>query len=383
MINIRIHKYYFVIICTTLLLMSGVAMGASKSISLEGGDSYLDHVGFVSELGEDVDMVVKLRFDEGSNQLTVSAMSYFTLFGYEQDVRYGSIVRWKKLKPEKMPYVVESDPGSKFRLTKELRHSLRPHKRKHIFQNWLEAKGASYDSGKYSMVNDYLERVYTIGEGVDVVELSLNEIMVSGLPKIKHKGKKRKYKFYASKDLNADYSVEIVRDPCLGADELIELSGADLSTIMLSYNTLSGMQATHTDNSSMDSLTMFDSFKSVMVKQFAAKENTSECPTVIDNIAKYNQYVDSIQLVKGYYAAPQLDPKIFYDVARKLDNYTTRWSLSSDEVERADIVTTINQLIAESQEQIDTQVSIQGELFSAVNLYEQAVNAFYLITGAK
>ena len=86
-----------------LILCSGCAAMAQtvKQIEVAGDEPYVDHVALVPG-STDMDLLVKIAFNEPENSLTVSLISYRRLFVFQSDVRYSHVVRWHKLKPEKL-----------------------------------------------------------------------------------------------------------------------------------------------------------------------------------------------------------------------------------------------------------------------------------------
>ncbi len=384
------YIYHKIVIATLVVLYLACesVIGASvadnatlRDIQLRGGESYADHISFMT--GDDeVDLIVKLRFDESANTLTVSALSYFNLLGFEQDVRYGSIIKRRKFKCDKMPYVMESDPAAKYKTTRKLRSGMKPHKRHSIFSSWVEAKGASFEMGKYNVVNDYLERCYNVSADVSNVEVLLHDMLVMDSPE-KSSKKRVRYDIFAKQDLNINYKVELLRDPCLGEDEALESSATALNNIMKSYGVLTKLGGADPNNRSLDSLNIFNSLKNKMTELYQRSEQHSDCPDVLRNMERYNNYIDSIAVVKGYYLAPEIDPAIVYDAARRVDRYNTKWSLTTDEVEKHDIEAECSELIRDIEAKLEEQDRPSDDLNRAMELFWSAESNFYFITSAQ
>ena len=103
-----------------------------RKIQIAQDASYTDHVSLKKD-SKDMDLMVKFVFDEPNNVLTVSLVSYRNLFVFQNDVRYKQVVKHKKLRPDRFPYVVEADAEAKYKLTKELRKQIVGSKKKHVF----------------------------------------------------------------------------------------------------------------------------------------------------------------------------------------------------------------------------------------------------------
>ena len=105
-----------------------------KRIEVSGTTPYVDHVSLMPG-SSDMDLLVKIAFDEPNNSLTVSLISYRKLFVFQADVRYAQVVRRRRLQPDRLPYPVESDEQARYVLTKPVKKSLGT-ARKYVFKRW-------------------------------------------------------------------------------------------------------------------------------------------------------------------------------------------------------------------------------------------------------
>ena len=165
-----------------------------KQIEVAGNAPYVDHISLIPGT-TDMDLLVKISFNESSNKLTVNLISYRKLFVFQDNVRYSHAVRFRKLRPNRLPYVVESDEKARYKMMKPLRKSIKP-KRKHIFKQWIEYEGLQPQPTEYKMVNDYIEQTFDILHEVADVSITLRDILVmseqTGLePQIQHFYQKR------------------------------------------------------------------------------------------------------------------------------------------------------------------------------------------------
>ena len=182
-----------------------------KQIEVAGNAPYVDHISLIPGT-TDMDLLVKISFNEPSNKLTVNLISYRKLFVFQDNVRYSHAVRFRKLRPNRLPYVVESDEKARYKMMKPLRKSIKP-KRKHIFKQWIEYEGLQPQPTEYKMVNDYIEQTFDILHEVADVSITLRDILVMS----EQTGRKKiKYNLFFQTDLNRRYNFSIKRDPCFG-----------------------------------------------------------------------------------------------------------------------------------------------------------------------
>ena len=128
----RTHILKLLLTLPVLCLMAAPMKAQTvKNISVSAGTSYTDHIA-LSEDSRDSDIMVKFVFDEDNNTLTVSALSYRTLFVFREASRYKAVVSHKNLIPDRLPYVADADKGSKFPLSKGLVKSIPSPKKKYI-----------------------------------------------------------------------------------------------------------------------------------------------------------------------------------------------------------------------------------------------------------
>ena len=86
-----------------------------KKIRVSQNESYTDHISLNSQ-NKDMDLIVKIVFNEQENVLVVSLISYRNLFVFQDNVRYSQVVKRRKLRPDRLPYVVESEEKAKYKV---------------------------------------------------------------------------------------------------------------------------------------------------------------------------------------------------------------------------------------------------------------------------
>ena len=347
-----------------------------KNISVSAGTSYTDHIA-LSEDSRDSDIMVKFVFDEDNNTLTVSALSYRTLFVFREASRYKAVVFHKNLIPDRLPYVADADKGSKFPLSKGLVKSIPSPKKKYIFNRWIEYEGLQPAPADYKMVNDYIEQTFQILGARNSVSVTLRDLLL--LEPVK----KSRWQLLQGRDLNARYQIRIQRNPCLGRDEEIAEAQANVETVKAAYENFNKIYASGTVPS-MDALKTYKETKDVLLTQFTAKQGQSPCPLLQEATDQYNHYVDSIANHFCRIEAPEepgevktLDIKMIYAQARQIDKSVARYLVSNDELERYDLVTQCNEIIKDISGILSRYPYVMSaEEENAVRVYRQAEQYF-------
>ena len=373
----RTHILKLLLTLPVLCLMAAPMKAQTvKNISVSAGTSYTDHIA-LSEDSRDSDIMVKFVFDEDNNTLTVSALSYRTLFVFREASRYKAVVSHKNLIPDRLPYVADADKGSKFPLSKGLVKSIPSPKKKYIFNRWIEYEGLQPAPADYKMVNDYIEQTFQILGARNSVSVTLRDLLLL------EPMKKSRWQLLQGRDLNARYQIRIQRNPCLGRDEEIAEAQANVETVKAAYENFNKIYASGTVPS-MDALKTYKETKDVLLTQFTAKQGQSPCPLLQEATDQYNHYVDSIANHFCRIEAPEepgevktLDIKMIYAQARQIDKSVARYLVSNDELERYDLVTQCNEIIKDISGILSRYPYVMSaEEENAVRVYRQAEQYF-------
>ena len=371
------------------LLLPLVAMGFAasilqaqtvKTITVSNEASYTDHIS-LGEDSRDMDVMVKFIFDEQKNVLTVSALSYRHLFVFRDAARYPTVVRHNCLIPDKMPYVVEADPGSKFKLSKPLLKAIPKPKKKYIFKRWLECDGLQPVPMEYKMANDYIEQTFDILQKRSVISVTLRDLYILDQP-----GKPGIYEVARGRDLNTRYQIRILRNPCLGMEEDIATAAGALAEVKAAFENFRKNYAGGSVASD-EAMKTFNDTKVLLLTQFPAKTNTSPCPDLQAANDKYNHYVDSISALsckvnvigaEGLIEdeSKPLDVKLVYTQARQLDKAVSKWLTSKDDLEKEDLVSQCRDIIKDMSSMIQHHPATTAEEQKAVKTYYQAEQYF-------
>lgn len=341
-----------------ILMMAGCLMALGlhaqtvRTITVAQGQSYTDHLSLKVD-SKDMDMMVKFVFDEDANQLSVSLISYRTIFVFWDRVRLKPLVKGRTIRPDQLPYVVTYDPKDKYRITKLFKSTVPKPRKTFYFQRWMDYDGLQPVPQEYNMVNDYITQTFDILNKRNLVTFSLHDIFLMD------KTEKKKYNLYEipfGRDVNIEYQVTIQRNPCLGFGDEIASSQKALEGLTTSFNTLKknygGGKAL-----SQEALKAFEDLKKNLLEQYPPKTDSTPCPDLSSVWDVYNQYVDSVKSIHcvlaqddstgGELGLPTDNGKVILMKARQLDRTVSRWLISKDANERRDLIRSGQGLIDE------------------------------------
>ena len=352
-----------------------------KNITVSQKASYTDHIS-LQEDSRDMDLMVKFIFDEQANTLTVSLLSYRSLFVFREDTRYSQAMKGRCLIPENLPYVVETVPDGKFRLSRALKKSVPKPRKKYVFKRWIEYAGLQPAPMEYKIVNDYIEQVFDVLNKRSFVTITLRDLFV-----MEHKGTSARtlnnYELFFRKDLNTRYQIEIQRDPCTGLEDELLAAQKACASIEKGYSTIKNRYEGKTI--SKTSLPVFEELKDILIKQYPPKEVESPCPDVQETWEIYNSYIDSVKLMKvnvmddgGKAAAPSvpIDEKVVLSQARIIDKSVSRWLLTSDALERRDLEKRCQDIIKDVTAMINSGSATTEIQKKAVQIFRNAERYF-------
>lgn len=345
------RRHFAVVAFMVLALCQAVSAQVSKTVFLTAEKGYTDHISLSKER-QDMDISARFTFDETKNTITVSLVSYRGMFVFNDNVRYSRIFSFGKMNPLKLPYEVAFEPKNKFFSTATLRKTLPSPYRKYMFRRWIEAEGLQPEPVECKMVNDHIEQTFTIVGGRSVVSVTLRDIML-----MDPANKEGRYLFVMDKDVRCRYDIAILRNPCFGQEKEIVSSTEALMSITAAYDSLSVLYDKCPKTS--DGAAAFSNIQKVLVKQFSKKNAKTDCDCIRDNYTKYNETLDRINALKINVpksqkpAAPSgINASGMLSRARKIDMSVSRWLVSNDAVEKADIVKKCKSIIAAGKEEI-------------------------------
>lgn len=371
------------------LLMQGTWAQTMKTITVSQQTPYIDHLSLAND-SRDKDLMVKFTFDEGANTLTVSLISYRSIFVFWDQVRYKPAVWNGKVRQKHLPYVVEDNPDTKFKLSRQFKHSIPIPRQGHIFNRWITVEGLQPVPAPYKMVNAIVEQKFDIVGKREMVKVTLHDILLMD-KKETRVGRPERYIINFSTDLNMHYQVLISRDPCFGMEEDIAASENACASAENAAQTIKDRFGSGVVNT-QELLSVFEQMKELFLQQFPAHEGESTCPTVNESWEKYNSYVSEIASLQckvggvnneGVVVGNGVNERLLLVKAREIDNMVSKWLLSNDAVERRDIVNICNETIGEIEALVKEQGIRTEQQRDALSIFRQAVQYYQKKTSDK
>lgn len=387
----RINWIFFIVIFILTFGAFGTAgelrAQTLKNIYLSDGKPHTDHI---AERGaaQELDLIVEIDFDEPNNALNVSLLSYRQLFVFRDPVIYRSAIKWQKLLPERLPYVIEGEPKTKYKVKKELRKIIKPEdkkRRKYKFSEWASSESLSAKTTDYKMVNDYIDQAFDITSKDDYIELKLNDIIMMR-PKEKQSHRVTKYELFYMRNLDRRYAIKLMRNPCLGREKEIEDTTTQLTALQGNLAKLDSLHGAKGISSSRDSVTLFNQIKSTVQSQSTPMQldSINGCPDLEKIKREYNDSLDKIKQMECYYVAPygtaqQADANHILSESCRIDELVSTWQTTSDLAEKGDAYVECQKLISSMDSYLKNRDTNTTAARNAVVLYKRARAMFYRI----
>lgn len=362
-----------------------------KNITVSNDNPYTDHISLKDD-SRDMALMVKFAFDEPTNTLRVTLISYRPLFVFPVDTPCRQLAKRRKVNADKLPFVVNAEPATTYRFTKEYWQAIDKPRKKHVFKKWIDCTaGLSPMPMEYNMVNDYVEQDFSITNKANAAIVTLHDVLMLEQDTEAKAGKKR-YDIVWGGDINTDYIIDIQRDPCFGLDE--ELSAADnlLNAVTAAYGNLTGRYGSGVvDNK--ESLNNFNEMRQLLLEQYPHRNDSTACPVLQEKWDSYNTVVDNIAAMtcsvrkrtatatggahgaanaQGSGAHGALNAGYILTQARQIDNAVARWLATKDAAERADMKKQCADIIKMVEGSISRQRSVTQQQHNAIKIFRQA-----------
>lgn len=351
-----------------------------RTITVAQGKSYTDHISLKPD-SKDMDLMVKFVFSEDKNTLTVTLISYRSLFVFWDNVHFYPLIKGRKLRPAQLPYKVDFNPADKYRITKLVKASIpQPHKL-FSFKRWIDYDGLQPTPTEYKLENDFIAQTFDIQNKRTQVNVTLHDVFLMD------KTEKKKYNRYDipfGRDLNQQYQITIERNPCFGLDAEVEAAKKALEGVQTSFASMKKKYGSG-QVVSQESKKIFEDMKATVQNQFQKKDVQSPCPDIQGAWEQYNQYIDSIAAMKcevvgvggiGGPAVSQDDLKVLVVKARQIDQIVSRWLVSTDPIERQDLINDAQNNIKSGYELMGGRSGVTAEQKRAVSLFRAAERYF-------
>ena len=376
----RKYIYYHYLVIAFIASFCFVAPSVARqedSISVAYGQPYTETISLNQDTME-MDVLLRIVFDEPSNALTISLEACHKLFVFQTPVKYRQVVRWSKLKPQLFPYVISSKPGTSYKLTRKLKAQMPGCNKKFVFNRWLEYEGLRPQPTDNKMVNDYIEQKFDIVNMDTVVFISLHDVLVM---EPSHRKRNRYNMLYLSR-LDRKYRIRIERNPCWGKSKDIESARASAEAIRIGYKNLHE-RYTSEEGMSVESMQFLEEMRNLLKEQFPRRTDTHSCPIMMKYIKEYNDYVDSIHCLKGNNTTNKsvrpnmpLSAERIMAIAKMIDRNVMRWIVSADNVEKEDLITRCRTLLDEVNQHLRMNVTLTEEQQKAITVFIKAEKYF-------
>lgn len=374
-----------ILLFSCMLITAGLTAQTVKPITISAEDSYTDHITLKND-ATDKDLMVKFDFSEADNTVTVTLISYRMLFVFWDDTRYKSAISRRKIHPDKLSYVADCKPKDRFHLSKPFRNSLPKPYKNYVFKKWFGYDGLQPVDQELQMVNDFIQQKFNVQGKRDMVTIKLRDLMLMDL--VKEKGGNRQYEINYGKNLDIDYRITIQRDPCFGLDEEFTASQSALDAVTKSYTALKKRYGKGTVAND-DALKAFQELKATLVAQFQPNDSAqSPCPAIQQNRQQYNLLADSIARIQVKVAANDagmgalgekgraMNNKTILANARQMDKLVSRWLMSKDPIERADLAKQCQNIIKDTRTIIGGGSGSTEEERNAIKIFRKAETYF-------
>lgn len=370
-------NHRIVLLLSGLLWLLGLQAQTIRTIQVAQGASYTDHIS-LKEDSKDMDLMVKFVFNEENNTLTVTLISYRMLFVFWDNVHYKPLIKGRTLRPDQLPYVVDTKPKDKYKVTKFFRATVPEPREDFYFQRWIDYEGLQPAPQDYKMVNDYITQPFDIQNKRTMVTVRLHDVFL--MEKVEKK-KYNRYDIPFGRDLDLVYQVNIVRNPCFGLDEDIAAAKNALDGVSKNYSSFKKKYGSGILGSE-ESLKLFQELQGTLLGQFQHHDVQSDCPDIQAAWDDYNHYVDSIGAMKCIVrtaeevaASADLSPEsltILMSKARQIDRLVSRWLVSTDSMERHDLEAQCEKLISEVNTMIGKSGGHTPEQRDAIAMFRAA-----------
>lgn len=353
-----------------------------KHITVSQAEAYTDHISLEGD-ATDKDIMVKFVFDEAANQLTVSLISHRMIFVFREDVRFKPLIKGRRIRPDLLPYVVNYDPSERYHISKLFKATVPKPRKQYVFHRWIDYEGLQPAPQEYAMVNDYISQTFDILKKRNSVVIRLRDVML--MNDVSKHLDKRRFEIPFGRDLYTEYLVDIQRDPCFGMDEDITSAKTALEGIRKSYHTMQRRYGSGIVDS-QESLTAFENMKEQYAEQYPRKDLQSPCSDLQQIWNTYNAYTDSIAHIKcrvvssgggsSKIAGDGISARMLLTKARQIDAAVSRYLLSTDPIQRRDIIIQTENTLKNVRAAIDSQGVYTAEQRQALAVFREAERYF-------
>lgn len=370
-------KHIIILLLVVLLPLMAEAQSV-REITISADKPYTDNFSLANESG-DMDVMIKFSFNEADNQLTVSMTSYRGLFVFREDTRYKQVVKFGKLRIKELPYVVTGEEVP-YKMPCKFKKQLGRHRKNFVFKRWLNYSGLLPEPMEYVMVNDVVEQKFGIvGDKRTSVSVTLGDVMIME-PKT-NLFKESYYRFLRFVRVNTRYNITIERDPCFAMEEQISIASQQK---VAATQALEGLRNTFPERvtNMQETFDLFSKTKEMLVKQYPKRDTVSDCPQLQALNDSFNVVVDSILAFKCMLVVSSdstmsvANPSYLLSAAYAIDMKVSRWQLTTDALERADIIKFCNERIESVNDYVKRHGLRSKGMREAYDIMQKAVSYY-------
>lgn len=391
-------KHLFSLI-TLLALLPNASWAQSPRVVLAHADTVLEKIVLPPDRkGRETEVELRMCFNEQNNTVWVSLASARYIFGLQSAVRYEEVFTkgyflhfGGKFKSVNLPYEVTMNPKDKPRMQKWVRKEIgryRLPRYKHYLRPWVSSTEMNTTENPCELLTNQLERVFKVRSGEDSVHIQLRDIFL-----IDHKGmsvkKFNRYVISQHKDLKADVTLLLHRDPCFGQEEEIVARKTRLQELRNAQSQLMKFLPSGKELSA-DEYNAFYALRDSLLQAYPRKVQSESCPDLKELDSCFNQCVDSIFLLKPQVKedpikgalidrleqAKELDALNLIYKARQLDELTALWMVSKTQVERQRIRQQCSRVLREAEKMKDGRKVVDDVQRKALEIYNKALKYY-------
>lgn len=360
-------------IAIAIFTMVSVEAQQVKTITLTDGKEAKDVI-LIQKESKECNINVVFKYDEDKEKITMTLTSFKQLLLFRDDVKYSQVVENHHFMPERLNYMLTDGSNTKYMISRKLRRSI-AEKKEYTFKHWLDQQGLTPQHRDYEMAADSVVQEFTIDNHGEHAAIMLNTVVIMEPDNTKYR---QRYEAFACKELNLCYNIEIKRNPCKDTAKEAEEAQTAAEGVKKAYDMFIEQYGAMGKTKSEEMVETFDRVKSILQSQFPKHTAKSQCPEVQAIWDKYNTYVDMIAAYNVNFIAglQSMDAKALTNTAYQIDTHVSRWLVSNDKREKADIENYCKQIIASTYESIKGCTASDDEQQQALILFKKAEKYF-------
>lgn len=391
-------KHLFSLI-TLLALLPTASWAQSPRVELAHADTVSEKIVLPPDRkGREAEVELRMCFNEQNNTVWVSLASARYIFGLQSTARYEEVFTkgyflhfGGKFTSINLPYEVTMNPKDKPRMKKWVRKEIGRYKLpryKHFLRPWVSSTEMTTTENPCELLSNQLERVFKVRAGEDSVHIQLRDLFL-----IDHKGmsvkKFKRYVISQHKDLKADVTLLLHRNPCFGQEEEIEARKAQLQELRNAQGQLMKLFSSSKELPT-DEYNAFYAMRDSLLQTYPRKMQTESCPDLQELDNSYNQCIDSIfslkrqvkddpikgALIANLEQAKELDALNLIYKARQLDELTALWMVTKTHAERQKIRQQCTRVLREAEKMKDGRKVVDEDQRKALEIYNKALKYY-------